>query len=96
MKILLTNDDGIYSEGIQILKKQLDKIAEVTIIAPDRERSTIGHAMTLRKPLRIRKEKINGDFCGFSLPGRHPGGLRYYRHTGNYERRKARFDCIRN
>src|SRR4030042_2233463 len=69
MKILLTNDDGIYSEGIQILKKQLDKIAEVTVIAPDRERSTIGHAMTLRKPLRIRKEKINGDFCGFSLDG---------------------------
>lgn len=69
MKILLTNDDGIYSEGIQILKKQLDNIAEVTVIAPDRERSTIGHAMTLRKPLRMRKVKINGDFWGFSLDG---------------------------
>ncbi len=69
MKILLTNDDGIYSEGIQILKKYLDSIAEVTVIAPDRERSTIGHAMTLRKPLRIRKVKINGDFWGFSLNG---------------------------
>ncbi|HDP37173.1 MAG TPA: 5'/3'-nucleotidase SurE [Candidatus Atribacteria bacterium] len=69
MKILLTNDDGIYSEGIQILKKQLDNIAEVTVIAPDRERSTIGHAMTLRKPLRIRKVKIHGDFWGFSLDG---------------------------
>ncbi len=69
MKILLTNDDGIYSEGIQILKKQLDDIAEVTVIAPDRERSTIGHAMTLRKPLRIRKVKINGNFRGFSLDG---------------------------
>ena len=69
MKILLTNDDGIYSEGIQILKKQLDNIAEVTVIAPDRERSTIGHALTLRKPLRVRKVKINGDFWGFSLDG---------------------------
>ncbi|HER24014.1 MAG TPA: 5'/3'-nucleotidase SurE [Candidatus Atribacteria bacterium] len=69
MKILLTNDDGIYSEGIQILKKQLDKIAEVTVIAPDRERSTIGHAMTLRKPLKMRKVKINGDFWGYSLDG---------------------------
>jgi len=69
MKILLTNDDGIYSEGIQILKKQLDNIAEVMVIAPDRERSTIGHAITLRKPLRIRKIKINGDFWGFSLDG---------------------------
>ncbi len=66
MKILLTNDDGIYSEGIQILKKQLDNIAEVMVIAPDRERSTIGHAITLRKPLRIRKIKINGNFWGFS------------------------------
>ncbi|MBC8499337.1 MAG: 5'/3'-nucleotidase SurE, partial [Candidatus Atribacteria bacterium] len=66
MKILLTNDDGIYSEGIQILKKCLDNIAEVTVIAPDRERSTISHAMTLSKPLRIKKVKINGDFWGFS------------------------------
>jgi 5'-nucleotidase len=69
MKILLTNDDGIYSEGIQILKKQLDNIGEVTVIAPDRERSTIGHAMTLRKPLKMRKVKINGDFWGYSLDG---------------------------
>jgi len=69
MKILLTNDDGIYSEGIQILKKQLDNIAEVTVIAPDRERSTIGHAMTLRKPLRIKKVKVDGNFWGFSLDG---------------------------
>jgi 5'-nucleotidase len=69
MKILLTNDDGIYSEGIQILKKQLDNIGEVTVIAPDRERSTISHAMTLRKPLKMRKVKINGDFWGYSLDG---------------------------
>ena len=69
MKILLTNDDGIYSEGIQILKNQLDNIAEVIVIAPDRERSTIGHAMTLRKPLRIKKVKVDGIFWGFSLDG---------------------------
>ncbi|TFG90526.1 MAG: 5'/3'-nucleotidase SurE [Candidatus Atribacteria bacterium] len=69
MKILLTNDDGIYSEGIQILKKQLDNIAKVIVIAPDRERSTIGHAMTLRKPLRIKKVKVDGNFWGFSLDG---------------------------
>ena len=69
MKILLTNDDGIYSEGIQILKRQLDNIAEVTVIAPDRERSTIGHAMTLRKPLRIKQVKVNGDSWGYSVNG---------------------------
>lgn len=69
MKIFLTNDDGIYSEGIQILKRQLDNIAEVIVIAPDRERSTIGHAMTLRKPLSIKEIKVNGDFWGFSIDG---------------------------
>jgi len=69
MEILLTNDDGIYSEGIQVLRKQLEKIAKVTIIAPDRERSTIGHAMTLRKPLRINEVNINGDYLGYSIDG---------------------------
>ncbi len=69
MRILLTNDDGIYSEGIQVLRKQLEKIAKVTIIAPDRERSTIGHAMTLRKPLRINEVNINGDYLGYSIDG---------------------------
>ncbi|MHC2995304.1 MAG: 5'/3'-nucleotidase SurE [Candidatus Atribacteria bacterium] len=69
MKIFLTNDDGIYSEGIQILKRQLDNIAEVIVIAPDRERSTIGHAMTLRKPLSIKEIKVNGDFWGYSVNG---------------------------
>jgi len=69
MKILLTNDDGIYSEGIQTLKSQLDNIAEVIVIAPDRERSTVGHAMTLHKPLRIRQVKVNGGSGGYSVNG---------------------------
>lgn len=69
MRILLTNDDGIYSEGIQILKRQLDNLAKIVVIAPDRERSTIGHAMTLRKPLMIKEIKINGNFWGYSVNG---------------------------
>ena len=69
MKILLTNDDGIYSEGIKTLKSQLDNIAEVIVIAPDRERSTVGHAMTLHKPLRIRPVKVNGGSEGYSVNG---------------------------
>jgi len=69
MKILLTNDDGIYSEGIQTLKNQLDNIAEVIVIAPDRERSTVGHAMTLHKPLRIRQVKVNGGSEGYAVNG---------------------------
>jgi len=69
MRILLCNDDGIYSEGIQILKAQLDTIASVMVIAPDRERSTISHAMTLRKPLNVKKVKIKGKMFGFSVNG---------------------------
>jgi len=69
MKILLTNDDGIYSEGIQILKKHLDEIAKVTLIAPDRERSTISHAMTLGKPLKVTRVEINNHFLGYSIDG---------------------------
>lgn len=55
MKILVSNDDGIYSEGIWILARQLSKIAEVVIVAPDREQSAVGTAVSLRKPLRVQK-----------------------------------------
>ncbi len=55
MKILVTNDDGILSEGLWILARELKNIAEVTVVAPDRELSAIGTAVTLRQPLRIQK-----------------------------------------
>jgi len=52
MKILVTNDDGIHAPGIQALAKSLRKIAHVSVVAPDRERSAVGHALTLHHPLR--------------------------------------------
>jgi len=55
MVILLTNDDGIAAEGIQILKEELNKIAEVWVVAPDRERSATSHALTLRRPLKVKR-----------------------------------------
>lgn len=55
MKILVTNDDGIYAQGLWILAKELSKIAEVTIVAPDREQSAVGTAVSLRKPLIVQK-----------------------------------------
>lgn len=56
-KILLTNDDGIHSAGIKELADELESIegAEVTVVAPDREQSACSHALTLHRPLRIRK-----------------------------------------
>jgi 5'-nucleotidase len=55
--ILVTNDDGVYSPGIQILAKRLRQLDDVVIVAPDRERSAVGHSMTLHRPLLIEEIK---------------------------------------
>jgi 5'-nucleotidase len=54
-RILVTNDDGIFSEGIKLLAEELSAIAEVWVVAPDREQSAMGHALTLSRPLRLQK-----------------------------------------
>jgi 5'-nucleotidase len=54
-QILVTNDDGVRSEGIHALASALGEIGEVTIVAPHLEASAIGHALTLRRPLRMEK-----------------------------------------
>ncbi len=55
MKILLTNDDGIYAEGIRSLYKELSKEHEIYVVAPDHEQSATGHAITMHRPLRAEK-----------------------------------------
>lgn len=55
MKILVTNDDGITADGLWILVRELTGIAEVMVVAPDREQSASGTAVTLWEPLRTRK-----------------------------------------
>jgi 5'-nucleotidase len=55
MKILLSNDDGVDAPGLQILASALSQTAEVVVVAPDGERSAIGTAVTLRRPLRLVK-----------------------------------------
>ena len=57
MEILVTNDDGILSEGLWTLVKELGNIARVVVVAPDREQSGIGTAVTLRQVLRVHKVK---------------------------------------
>ena len=52
-RILVTNDDGYRSEGLTILMEALAGLGEVTIVAPTVEASAIGHALTLRRPLRL-------------------------------------------
>ena len=53
MKLLVTNDDGILSEGIRALADSLSVLGEVWVVAPDRERNAVSHALTLHRPLRI-------------------------------------------
>ena len=55
MKILVTNDDGIFAPGLWTLVKELRNIAQVVVVAPDRQQSAIGTAVTLHQPLRIQK-----------------------------------------
>jgi 5'-nucleotidase len=55
MRILVTNDDGYRSEGILALADALRPIGAVTIVAPVLEASAIGHALTLRRPLRVER-----------------------------------------
>ena len=58
MKILITNDDGIYSPGIAALSKIALRFGEVRIVAPDVEQSSMGHAITHSRPLTIKKSPI--------------------------------------
>lgn len=55
MRILITNDDGIFAPGLWTLVKELKNIAQVVVVAPDREQSAIGTAVTLRQPLRAQE-----------------------------------------
>ena len=58
-RILITNDDGVYSEGIRLLARALARMAEVVVVAPDREQSATGHSLTLTRPLRLQKLEEN-------------------------------------
>lgn len=54
-RILVTNDDGVHSEGIHALADAVRHLGEVTVVAPHTEASAIGHALTLRRPLRMEQ-----------------------------------------
>lgn len=55
MRILLTNDDGIYAPGIRALRRQLIQLGDVTVVAPATEQSGVGHSITLQTPLVIEE-----------------------------------------
>ena len=71
MRILLTNDDGIYAPGLRALRKELLKIGEVTVVAPATEQSAVGHSITLLTPLLVQEVLDEDDkLLGWAVEGR--------------------------
>lgn len=60
MRFLLTNDDGLFAPGIIALAKEFSAMGEVIIVAPESQRSAVGHSITLHKALRLNRVTIPG------------------------------------
>jgi 5'-nucleotidase len=69
MDILLTNDDGIFAPGLQALHRHLALRHGVAVVAPDQERSAVGHGITLHHPLRASRLTLNAHFQGYAVNG---------------------------
>src|SRR5213082_1113662 len=72
MRILLTNDDGIYAPGLRALRLELLKLGTVTVVAPATEQSSAGHSVTLLNPLLVSEvfEDDGKTFVGWAVEGR--------------------------
>lgn len=72
MRILLANDDGIYAPGIRALRKELQKLGEVIVVAPATEQSATGHSVTLLTPLLVTEvyDDTDESFIGWAVEGR--------------------------
>ncbi len=69
MRILLTNDDGIFAPGLTAIYKQLVDLGHVLVVAPANCQSGASHSITLGQPLVCNHVDINGEFSGFSIHG---------------------------
>src|SRR5579863_6869309 len=67
MKILISNDDGVHAPGLAVLATALEKIADVTVVAPDRNRSGVSNSLTLENPLRV-VTAVNGFYSVNGTP----------------------------
>ena len=68
-RILITNDDGIFSPGIHALWEAMVEVGDPTVVAPTMEQSAVGHAITLTDPLRVDPVKRSDGFKGWSVTG---------------------------
>ncbi|MGF1580842.1 MAG: 5'/3'-nucleotidase SurE [Gemmataceae bacterium] len=71
MRILLTNDDGVYAPGLRAMRKELKKMGEVVVVAPAGEQSAVGHSITLMNPLLVQEVlDENNEPMGWAVEGR--------------------------
>lgn len=69
MRILVTNDDGVFSEGIKVLAETLAEKHEVTVVAPDGNRSAFSHSLTISRSLTFKQADISDKFRSFDIDG---------------------------
>lgn len=67
--ILISNDDGIESDGIRALWREIRKFAEVIVVAPHTQQSAVGHSITVANPIRVKKNLIDKNFYGYAVEG---------------------------
>ena len=67
--ILVTNDDGIFASGIYALWEAMQEIGYTTVVAPDTEKSAVGHAITITDPIRVEQIQRKNGFAGFAVKG---------------------------
>ena len=67
--ILVTNDDGIYPKGIFALQQALAQLGKTVVVAPETEKSAVGHAITLSDPIRIKELERENGFSGYAVAG---------------------------
>lgn len=69
LQILLTNDDGIHSPGLAVLRRALEGFGDVTTIAPDHNASAVARSITVRRPLRLREVAFGDGWDGLACDG---------------------------
>jgi 5'-nucleotidase len=69
MRILISNDDGVFAPGIAAVAASLQAIGEVFVVAPDRQRSAAGHGITLHKPLYMEEVTLHNGIKAYSVSG---------------------------
>ena len=69
LKILITNDDGIFAPGVEALAELLSHFGEVIVVCPDTEKSAYSHTITLRNPLKIKKVNFASNLEAYAVNG---------------------------